>query len=105
MALIAYLPYKLGKNEIIGIARYVAVTNLVCEFSLSVSDSYSAHGVGRNLMLQLINYAKTQRLQEMVGYILSNNSKMLTFVKELGFEISQIDLETDFRKATLKLNL
>lgn len=89
MALVAVLQSQAASEEIIGISRYVSPPNQnSCEFSLSISDSHTAHGVGTHLMLDLIRHAKENGLQEMVGYVLSNNSKMLHLVTDLGFKIS-----------------
>ena len=104
MALVAVLQTQTGLEEIIGIARYVTLPNQsIGEFSLSVSDSYTIHGVGTHLMHELINHAKTNDLQEIVGYVLSNNSKMLHLVIDLGFKISTIDDDPDFKTVSLPL--
>lgn len=104
MALVAVLQSQAASEEIIGISRYVSLPNQnTCEFSLSVSDSHTAHGIGTHLMLDLIGHAKENGLQEMVGYVLSNNSKMLHLVTELGFKISTIDHDPDFKTASLSL--
>ena len=104
MALIAFTKSNTENEEIIGIARYVCQGNtLVCEFSLTVSDAYTAHGVGTALMQNLIKHAKTQGLDEMVGYVLNNNQPMLHLMKDLGFEINPFQEDAEFKKVTLKL--
>lgn len=104
MAFVACLDQENGQGVIIGTARYVSdSTGKVCEFSISVSDQYVAHGVGMNLMEHLIKYARQMKLQRMIGYILSNNVKMLHMTKELGFEIESPENEPDFKIATLDL--
>jgi acetyltransferase len=103
MALVAAISSQFGSEEIIGISRYVTPPNQnVCEFSLSVSDSRTAHGIGTHLMLGLIAHAKENGLQEMLGYVLSKNSKMLHLVSELGFEIVNDD-DPDFKTVSLLL--
>lgn len=104
MALVACLEKGDNKGSIIGIARYVSDrTGNVCEYSISVSDQYAAHGVGMNLMEHLIQYAKKNSIQKMVGYILSSNVKMLRMTKELGFAIETPENEPEFKIATLDL--
>jgi acetyltransferase len=108
MALVAVLQSQAVSEtvseEIIGISRYVTPPNQnSCEFSLSVSDSHTEHGIGTHLMLDLISHAKENDLQEMVGYVLSNNSKMLHLVTDLGFKISTIDHDPDFKTVSLSL--
>ena len=104
MALLATLQTANAHNDIIGIARYVTLPNtLVCEFSISVADQYASHGIGTQLMLDLIAHAKDNDLQEMVGYVLVSNPKMLGLVGELGFKIANIDDDPDFKKVSLIL--
>lgn len=104
MALVAIWQTALGRDEAIGMARYVTTPNtLICEFSISVADQYASHGIGTQLMLDLIAHAKDNGLQEMVGYVLKSNPKMLGLVDELGFKISQLDDDPDFKKVSLTL--
>lgn len=104
MALLATVSNKFGAEEIIGIARYVTQPNQNnCEFSLSVSDSHAAHGVGTHLMLDLIGHAKENGIQEMIGYVLSKNLRMLNLVSDLGFQISSLDDDPDFKTVSLLL--
>ena len=104
MALVAVIPSQSGSEEIIGISRYVTPPNQhVCEFSLSVSDSHAAHDIGTHLMLDLITHAKENGLQEMIGYVLSKNTKMLHLVSDLGFQISNLDDDPDFKTVSLLL--
>jgi len=102
--LLAAMASQTGTEEIIGIARYVTPPNKnVCEFSLSVGDSHATHGVGTHLMLDLIEYAKKNGLQEMLGYVLRINSKMLHLVSDLGFQIHSQDDDPDFKTVSLLL--
>ena len=104
MALVACLDQENGQGAIIGTARYVSdSTGKVCEFSISVSDQYASHGIGTHLMIDLIAHAKRNGLKTMMGYVLSANSKMLKLVSELGFQISNLTDEADFRIVSLAL--
>lgn len=104
MALVAVITNHSGMQEIVGISRYVTPPKKSsCEFSLSVSDSHTAHGIGTHLMLDLIAYAKENGLEEMQGYVLSKNLKMLHLVSDLGFQISNLDDDPDFKTVSLSL--
>jgi len=104
MALLAVIKSRTGTEEIIGIARYVTPPNQnACEFSLRVDDSHTTQGVGTYLMLNLIEYAKNNGLQEMIGYVLSKNSRMLHLVSDLGFQIHHQDDDPDFKTVSLLL--
>jgi len=101
---VAVMPNQTGIEEIVGISRYVTPPNQnTCEFSLSVSDDRTTHGIGTHLMLDLIACAKENGLEEMLGYVLSKNLKMLHLVSELGFQISNPDEDPDFKIVKLKL--
>jgi acetyltransferase len=104
LALLAAITSPAGTEEIIGIARYVTPPNRnTCEFSLSVSDSHTTHGIGTHLMMDLIEHAKKNGLQEMIGYVLSKNSRMLHLVSDLGFQIRSQDDDPDFKTVSLPL--
>ena len=104
MALVAVITNHSGMQEIVGISRYVTPPMKgSCEFSLSVSDSHTAHGIGTHLMLDLIANAKENGLQEMLGYVLSKNLKMLHLVSDLGFQTSNVDDDPDFKTVSLLL--
>lgn len=104
MALLAIMSNQSGTEELIGIARYVTPPKKnICEFSLSVSDSHTAHGVGTHLMLDLIQHAKENGIQEMLGYVLSKNLRMLNLVSDLGFQIMSLDDDPDFKTVSLLL--
>lgn len=104
MALVAILQSATTQDELIGMARYVTLPNsFICEFSISVADQYASHGIGTQLMLELIAHAKVQGLQEMIGYVLNSNPKMLSLVDEIGFKICPLDDDPDFKKVSLAL--
>ncbi|MEY4495504.1 MAG: hypothetical protein RL744_568 [Pseudomonadota bacterium] len=104
MALLAVMSNPSGAEEVIGIARYVTPPKQnIGEFSLSVSDLHTTHGVGTHLMLDLIEHAKENGLQEMLGYVLSKNLRMLNLVSDLGFQITNLDDDPDFKTVSLLL--
>jgi GNAT superfamily N-acetyltransferase len=104
MALVAVISDDAGAEEIVGISRYITPPNQSsCEFSLSVSDAHAAHGIGTHLMLDLIAHAKENGLQEMLGYVLSKNLKMLHLVSDLGFQITNLNDDPDFKTVSLSL--
>ncbi|MGZ8228544.1 MAG: bifunctional acetate--CoA ligase family protein/GNAT family N-acetyltransferase [Burkholderiales bacterium] len=87
MALIAI--DKSGGREVqIGVARYVINPDWEsCEFAVVVSQDWRGHGLGRQLMLRLIDIARARGLKVMVGQILAVNGRMLSMAKALGFTI------------------
>jgi len=85
-------------EQVVGSARYVIQPDRSsCEFVIVVADKWDHHGVGHRLMNALIDCAKSQGLQKMVGRILASNRDMLQFVRGCGFTISD-SAEGDWMK-------
>jgi acetyltransferase len=85
-------------EQIVGSARYVIQPDRSsCEFVIVVADKWGHHGVGHRLMHALLECAKSQGLQKMVGRILGSNRDMLQFVRGCGFTISD-SAEGDWMK-------
>ena len=103
MALIATV--MLEDREVqIGVARYVLrADNKTCEFALSVADAWQHRGIGRALMLNLIDTAAAAGLETMVGDILSTNAPMLHFMRSLGFAVESSPDGPEIRRVTIRL--
>jgi acetyltransferase len=85
MALIA-VDESTGREVQIGVARYVINPDWEsCEFAIVVSQHWQGHGLGRHLMLRLIDVARARGLKIMTGQILAANTRMLAMAKALGF--------------------
>jgi acetyltransferase len=93
MALVAVA--QNGAREVqIAVARYVINPDWEsCEFAIVVSQDWQGHGLGRHLMLSLIDIAKARGLKVMLGQILAANVRMLGLAKALGFVIDEGDIE------------
>ena len=88
MALVATLPGDDGKENQIGVARYVLNPDgETVEFALAVGDDWQKCGVGRKLMTALIDCARMKGYRAVVGDVLSTNSKMFRLMTSLGFTI------------------
>lgn len=87
MALIASI--MLEDREVqIGVARYVRRDDgKTCEFALSVADAWQHRGIGRALLLNLMDAAAAAGIEVIVGEVLSSNAPMLHFMRSLGFEV------------------
>lgn len=93
MALIA-VDTSTGREVQIGVARYVINPDWEsCEFAIVISQHWQGHGLGRHLMLRLIDIARARGLKVMIGQILAANTRMLAMAKTLGFVID--DAEED----------
>jgi len=103
MALIA-VATKDGHDEEVGITRYITNPDgSSCEFAIVVDDEWQMHGLGRYLMTQLIEIARSRRLATMSGDILTANQPMLALAASLGFVIGEVPGEAGLRRAVLAL--
>jgi acetyltransferase len=93
MALVA-LAHNDAREVQIAVARYVINPDWQsCEFAIVVSQDWQGHGLGRHLMLSLIDIAKARGLRIMLGQILAANVRMLGLARALGFVIDEGDIE------------
>ncbi|OYQ64181.1 acetyl CoA synthetase subunit alpha [Pseudanabaena sp. SR411] len=88
-----------SEHEILGVARLSKLhgTN-EAEFALIVSDRYQHQGLGTELLRQLLEVGKQEKLDAIVGYILNSNDKMQSLCRKLGFQLHQ-DAEEGMLKA------
>jgi acetyltransferase len=86
VALIVLCSGKEGEEEI-GVARYVIDPDRAnCEFAIVVADAWQKRGIGTRLMNALIKHLQVSGIKQISGSVLKNNSAMLTFIKQMGFE-------------------
>lgn len=75
-----------GKDMIIGGFRLVAEADPeTAQFAILVRDDYQKMGIGRRLMLVMIDVAREKGFKEIFGIVLSDNKKMLAMCRGLGF--------------------
>lgn len=87
MVLLASIQGRDGEQEI-GMASYVAnPQDASCEFAIAVADAWQGTGIAGILMLVLMQAARARGLKTMEGFVLSSNSKMLKFARQLGFSL------------------
>ncbi len=79
---------KEGQEVQIGVVRYVIQPDgQSCEFALVIADDWNSKGIGQRLLRSLMWTAKKRGLTTMQGEVLSNNHRMLSLIKDLGFSI------------------
>ena len=86
-----------GREELVGEARYACNPDgASCEFGVMIADTWRKSGVAGILMQTLLETARERGLTSMEGLVLRSNTKMLRFVRGLGFEIHPVpeDLKT-----------
>ncbi len=78
-------------EEEIGVARYVIDPDgMNCEFAIVVADMWQKRGIGTRLMNALIKHLQAGGVKRISGTVLKRNSAMRKFIKQLGFEETNI---------------
>lgn len=103
MALVAVVTEK-DKDLQVGVARYYTLADPhVCEFAIVVADDWQHRGIARRLMAALVEAARDGRHTRMVGTVLTENRRMLKFVKSLGFEMETSAEDPQLMEVSLDL--
>jgi len=92
MALVAeYQHPETGESQILGVGRLSkGYGNDEVEFSLLVSDRYQRQGIGTELLRQLLNIARQEKMPLIFAEILSDNRIMQHICEKLGFTLNRI---------------
>ncbi|MEZ5789806.1 MAG: bifunctional acetate--CoA ligase family protein/GNAT family N-acetyltransferase [Nitratireductor sp.] len=100
----AFIALPEGVEEIAGIARIACDPSRInAEFGILVRSDLQHEGIGHALMEHLIAYSRAEGIERLEGHILSENSKMLKFIRELGFTARSSMDEPGITFATLDL--
>jgi len=76
-----------GEEETLGVVRTVTDSNNDrAEFSIVVRSDLKGSGLGVALLEKMIRYCRSRGTRFMVGQVLKDNTRMLHFCENLGFE-------------------
>lgn len=90
VAMIVLRSGEAGEEEI-GVARYVIDPDRAnCEFAIVVADTWQKRGIGTRLMNALIRHLQVNGVKQISGFVIKSNSAMRKFVKQMGFEETDI---------------
>ncbi|RWK08963.1 bifunctional acetate--CoA ligase family protein/GNAT family N-acetyltransferase [Mesorhizobium sp.] len=73
------------------------------EYALLVRSDLQGHGLGWDLLKQVIDYARAERIGRIEGTILNENRKMLTMCREFGFSVAHHPTEPGLSVAALEV--
>ncbi|MGC8530926.1 MAG: GNAT family N-acetyltransferase [Acidiphilium sp.] len=73
------------------------------EFAILVEPAAKHLGLGEALMHRLIDWARAEGVQTIIGEILAENTPMLAFVQHLGFSLHHSQDDADIIEARLNL--
>lgn len=76
----------------------------VAEYAVLVRTDLQGRGLGWQLLLQLINFAKAEGIRQMEGLILSEKEIMPKMCREFGFTISRDASDLNVMRAVLDLS-
>jgi acetyltransferase len=87
MAFVATLIEEQGTGETLGVVRTVSdPDNERAEFAVVVRSDLKGSGLGRKLMLKMIDYCRERGTGQIIGQVLTDNIRMLKFCESLGFK-------------------
>ncbi|TVR24028.1 MAG: GNAT family N-acetyltransferase [Anaerolineaceae bacterium] len=90
MVLVATRRDDKGEEQVLGAGRLTKLHGKnESEFGLVVGDEFQGHGLGKQLLARLVEVARAEALDRMIGYILPDNSVMLAVSEEIGFRMER----------------
>ena len=90
-------------GETVGVSRLVGQEGGEAEFAVVVDPRMKGTGLGRHLMQRIIDWGRAKGVSVIAGQILSDNARMLAFIRGLGFELKRDRSEPDVVEARLRL--
>lgn len=91
------------RKKIVGIGRLIIEPDLKkAEFAVVVHDAYQGKGLGYKLVDMVIGIGHEKGVEEVYGFVLSNNTKMLNMCSKLGCAVEP--QEDDITRVSLGLS-
>jgi acetyltransferase len=88
IALVAEHAQDDGGREIVAVARLIKAHNLEeAEFAIVVADAWQDHGLGSALLKLLVKIGRQERVHQIKGNILADNTAMLQLARKVGFAL------------------
>ncbi|RVD31691.1 bifunctional acetate--CoA ligase family protein/GNAT family N-acetyltransferase [Mesorhizobium sp. M4B.F.Ca.ET.017.02.2.1] len=101
---IAFVALEAGTGALAGVGRLSCdPDHRVGEYALLVRTDLQGHGLGWELLRQIIHYARADKINRIEGIMLSENSKMLAMCREFGFSIAHHPDQAGLSLATLEV--
>jgi acetyltransferase len=93
------------KRKLLGVVRMIADPDYTqAEYAVLVRSDLKGRGLGWRLMSHLIAYARAEKLQQLHGSVLAENTTMLQMCRELGFVVEAQPGDASVRTVRLRLN-
>jgi acetyltransferase len=98
IALVADHQAENGRHEILGVGRLSKVHGLnEAEFAIVISDQWQGKGLGTQFLKLLVKIGREEKLERIVGHILSDNTAMQRVSKKVGFGLRYDPAEENWR--------
>jgi acetyltransferase len=100
----AFVALETSTGALAGISRLSCDPDRsVAEYALLVRTDLQGHGLGWELLRQIVDYAKADGIRRIEGIVLSENTTMLAMCREFGFSIAHLPDEPGLVEARLQL--
>ncbi|HJZ45127.1 MAG TPA: bifunctional acetate--CoA ligase family protein/GNAT family N-acetyltransferase [Hyphomicrobiaceae bacterium] len=100
----AFVAIAKSDGALLGVARMIADPDYTrAEYAVLVRSDLKGCGLGWRLMQHLIAYAKAEKLEQLHGAVLADNTSMLQMCRELGFAVDVEPGDTSVRRVRLRL--
>jgi acetyltransferase len=101
----AFVAIARNDGRLLGVVRMVADPDYTkAEFAVLVRSDLKGCGLGWQLMSHLIAYARAEKLQQLHGVVLGENTTMLQMCRELGFTVGIEPGDAGVRAVSLQLS-
>lgn len=88
MAFVAVADNSQQQEEILGVVRVqIDPDNIQAEFAMAIRSELKGIGLGARLLQKMIDYCRSQGIQEIKGCTMLENSGMANLARKLGFTV------------------
>jgi acetyltransferase len=100
----AFVAVAEATGELLGVVRFVADPDYVQgEYAILVRSDLKGLGLGWRLMQHLVAYARAEKLKQLYGSVLAENTTMLRMCRELSFSVEPETGDATVRRVRLRL--
>lgn len=100
----AFVALEASSGALAGVSRLSCNPDrTVAEYALLVRTDLQGHGLGWELLSQIVDYAKGDGIGRIEGMVLSENTRMLAMCREFGFSITHHPSQPGLSLATLDI--
>ncbi|TPI46101.1 MULTISPECIES: bifunctional acetate--CoA ligase family protein/GNAT family N-acetyltransferase [unclassified Mesorhizobium] len=101
----AFVALNTSSGALAGISRISCdPDHTVAEYALLVRTDLQGHGLGWELLSQIVDYARADGIGRIEGIMLAENTRMLAMCREFGFSIRRHPSEPGLVEVTLELS-